>query len=370
MTETEAFLVLNAAISSGNIPLEKIVEIFGSVSDFVAAASKGLKNHPCPQMASLAEKVCKFPTEAFLKKEQGLIKKKDVSIVTYYDPNYPQILKQNRNAPVVLYVKGRKDRLNQLSIAIVGSRRASIYGLLMAEKFAEGLAGYGITIVSGMARGIDSAAHRGCLRGGGTTIAVLGSGLANIYPPENKNLMQKIIQEGIVISEFSMETPPLSYNFPRRNRIVSGLSCGVIVVEASQRSGALITSHFALEQGKEVFAVPGNIDHPNTKGVHALIKQGAKLVCCLEDILEEIAPEIIFRDNQEKNKPESRDILKNEKFTEKEEEIYRLINKKPIYVDELVNQCHYTLSDLSGTLLKLQLKSCILQLPGNYFVRA
>jgi len=209
-------------------------------------------------------------------------------MLTFKDKEYPFLLKQITDPPVVLYIKGRLKEEDKLSIAIVGSRQASFYGLQCSQKFSFELAELGFTIVSGLARGIDTWAHKGALKAGGRTIAVLGSGFSFIYPEENKELVEEIALKGAVISEFSCNTQPFSFNFPRRNRIISGLSLGVLVVEAAKKSGALITANFALEQNRQVFCVPGRQDSFTSWGTNTLIKEGAKLVLDIQDILEEL----------------------------------------------------------------------------------
>ncbi|UCB57420.1 MAG: DNA-processing protein DprA [Candidatus Omnitrophota bacterium] len=211
-----------------------------------------------------------------------------IKTLSLNDKEYPANLRYIYSPPLALYVKGNILAEDSIALAIVGSRKASYYGLKNAESLGFKLASQGITIISGLARGIDTAAHRGALAAGGRTIAVLGSGLNIIYPRQNKGLAEEISKNGAVISEYAQDTPPLRQNFPRRNRIISGLSLGVVVVEAAKRSGALITADFALEQGREVFALPGKIDSFTSAGTHELIKDGAKLVESTEDIIEEL----------------------------------------------------------------------------------
>lgn len=216
------------------------------------------------------------------------MKKNDIKIVTIYDKEYPNKLKCIYDAPVTLYVKGNKDILNNNSISIVGCRNCSDYGKEVSRKFAYDLAKKNITIISGMAKGIDSNAHIGCLQAKGKTIAVLGSGLDRIYPKDNAQLYNEIIANGgAIVSEYVIGTNPTKMNFPARNRIISGLSNGIIVIEAKEKSGTLITVDFALEQGKDVFVVPGNITSPNSVGTNELIKQGAKCITSVKDIFEE-----------------------------------------------------------------------------------
>ena len=292
-------------------------------------------------------------------------------MMTFQDNHYPENLKAIPDAPVLLYIKGEIKKENNLAIAMVGSRRASFYGLSIAEKLAGQLSELGITIISGMAKGIDAIAHKGALKAKGSTIAVLGNGLSKVYPPENKKLFDEIINSGAVISEFPMTTPPAAYNFPRRNRIISGLSLGVVVVEASNKSGALITSRFALEQGREVFAVPGKVDSPNSQGVHNLIKQGAKLVSNVEDILEEISPQLkhhMKTEHRELARRTSTRVLPNN-LSDDELSIYKQIQDDAMHIDEVANQCGFSVPQTMNALLKLELKHLIKQLPGKLFVR-
>jgi DNA processing protein len=367
MTEKDALIILNAVPGITNLRIRKLLECFGSAKNVFTLNAKD------PVIKSILPEACirnifQFPRDAFLEKEHRLIADYGIQIVTSDDSFFPELLKEIPDAPVLLYVKGAISQDQNLSIAVVGSRRASVYGISIAEKFSMRLAELGVAIVSGMARGIDTAAHRGCLNARGKTFAVLGCGLSNIYPPENKELMNRVSANGAVISEFPMTMEPMAYNFPRRNRIISGLSLGVIVVEASARSGALITSRFALEQGKEVFAVPGKIDHPNSQGVNSLIKQGAKLVSCIEDVLEELSPRLrgILSTSEEKKTPAA---ACDNNLSGKEKDVYSCIDKKPIYIDELVGRCGETINKIAAILLKLELKHFIRQLPGRYYVK-
>jgi len=314
----------------------------------------------------VVKNILEFRQDEFLEKEHALIKKHDVNICVISQKQFPKNLKNIIDSPIVLYVKGTFDPVDANAVSIVGSRRASIYGISMAEKFSMQLSDFGITVVSGMARGIDSAAHRGALRAKGRTIAVLGSGIAHIYPPENKELAQSISGSGAVISEFPMTTKPLAVNFPRRNRIVSGLSLGVIVVEAAKRSGALITSDFALEQGREVFAIPGKVDMPSAQGTNNLIKQGAKLVTSVEDILEELQVDL---KNARVKIIESNDQISLKELSDVEQKIFGQISSKALHLDQILEKTGLSISQISLGLLSLELKRLIKQLPGKLFVR-
>jgi len=285
MEDREYSIALNMIEGLGSIRMTKLLSYFNNAENIFKADESKLQS-----ISSIGKEIS-HRIKAFnikdLREELELCKKENIRIVSIFDRDYPELLKSIPDAPMVLYIKGKLDCLLGLNIAVIGSRKASSYGLLTAERISRQLASLGVTIVSGMARGIDSAAHRGALDAGGRTAAVLGSGLLNIYPPENTSFAKKISNNGVLISEFPLRRAPLRENFPRRNRIVSGLSKGVVVVEAAKRSGALITADLALDQGRDVFAIPGEVDSPTSYGTNYLIKQGAKLVDSAEDILEE-----------------------------------------------------------------------------------
>lgn len=370
MTELDALLILNAIGNVSNRSVHRIIEYFGSAQEIFKVKPKEIAGAGVFSSNALKSFV-QFPKDDFLKKEHKLIAKKKVKVLTIDDEEFPSELKNISDAPIILYVAGELPQMFPLSIGIVGSRRASHYGLRVARKFGERLADMGATVISGMARGIDTSAHQGALAGNGKTVAVLGCGLEHVYPPENKKLMQEIINTGAVISEFSMEAPPISYNFPRRNRIVSGLSFGVIVVEAAQRSGALITADFALEQGREVYAVPGPVDSSSSKGVNDLIKQGARLIAGIDEVIADIHPHLVRSVQREKMLQENDedDFPFREELSKDENRIYKCVSDQPIHVDQLVVQTNIGVSALAPILMKLELKQLIKQLPGKRFVR-
>lgn len=293
--------------------------------------------------------------------ERELKKLSDLNIkfITYYDRSYPALLKEIYAPPPFLYVKGDLGILSSPMVAIVGSRLASVYGLKATTCLASELSNFGITIVSGLARGIDTAAHQGAIRAGGRTIAVLGCGVDVIYPRENKKLYQSISEVGALISEFHFGTPPEAQNFPIRNRIISGISLGVIVVEAAKRSGSLITARLALEQGREVFAVPGQIDSFRSEGTHKLIKQGAKLVEKVEDVLEEIGQ---FYDSSKIKTEEAIPLNSGEK------EIWTLLDT-PKYLDELAQTLGRPVGEISSKLMTMEVRGLVKELPGKQYVR-
>ena len=368
MNETESLLVLNAVKGLGNAGIRKLLDRYGSAQK-VLSLREGDLLADLVIPAKVVASIYRFSKEKFLEAEYHLINKRQVDVVIWQDDGYPQSLREIADAPILLYVKGDLPSHDPLSISIVGSRRASIYGVSISEKFAYQLAELGFTIVSGMARGIDTAAHNGALKAFGTTIAVLGCGLNHVYPLENKDLSDKISETGAVISEFPMQTPPLPYNFPRRNRIISGLSLGVIVVEAAMRSGALITADFALEQGREVFAVPGKIDQAASGGVNNLIKQGAKLVTCVEDVLEDLKPCILdCLANEDRVTKDNTLKSRFEELTEEEKFIFERITDRPVHIDELTDR-YVTTTPVMAILLQLELKRLVKQLPGKLFVR-
>ncbi len=320
------------------------------VSDRIAAAIKGFR----------------FPDH--IKKEIELAKKQQCRIITFSDPEYPPLLHHIPDPPPYIYVKGCLENTDQ-SVAVVGSRNASSYGKSMAMRLSRDLAVRGFNIVSGMARGIDTAAHLGAISAKGKTIAVLGSGLGVVYPPENRRLYDEIIAYGAVISEFPIMEGPNAYNFPARNRIISGMTLGTLVVEAAKRSGSLITARLAGEQGREVFAVPGSVNSAKSTGAHNLLKQGAKLVASAEDVIEEFY--------QFQNKSVNKDTLAGERLntetslfpdlTGDESIIYRVLEPYPVHIDALSRQTGMNVGKLSIILLNLELKGLVNQSPGKYF---
>lgn len=278
-------------------------------------------------------------------------------IVTLADAAYPQALLEIPDPPSLLYVRGKLDLLQKRGLAMVGSRNATPQGMQTAENFARTLASKGVTIISGLALGIDAAAHRGALNASGNTVAVIGTGADRLYPARNRELALAIIEQGTIVSEFPLGTPAIASNFPRRNRIISGLSCGVLVVEAAPESGSLITARLAAEQGREVFAIPGSIHSPVARGCHKLIKQGAKLVETAQDVLEELGH---FDDQT--NQPESQAMLSDN-------ELLQALGHDPCSLDELVERTGFNTDHLLGELLTLELAGQLSTLPGNRYQR-
>lgn len=291
-----------------------------------------------------------------------IMKENDIKAYTIFESEYPENLKNIYDPPPVLYVKGNLIKEDSLAISIVGSRKASDYGLKAAQRIASRLAELGITVVSGMALGIDSAAHKGALEAKGRTIAVFACGLKNVYPMTNFRLSQEIQKSGALISEYPIDTEAFPAQFPARNRIISGMSLGVIVVEAGEKSGSLITADFALEQGREVFAVPGNISSPNSKGTNELIKNGAKLISTIEDITEELNLEIVYKEKSYVDNYEKQDI------SNEEGRIIAFLQSKGGDKDEIAAAAELQPGKAMAALTMLEVKGLIQQIGGIYYL--
>ncbi len=295
-----------------------------------------------------------------LEREMEKLQRLEVTMLTLEDPDYPRPLRNIADPPPVLYLRGELLPGDELAVAVVGTRMPTVYGRQAAELFARGLAENGVTVVSGLAKGIDTHAHRAALEGGGRTLAVLGSGLDIIYPGENRKLAAEIAERGAVVSEFPLGTQPDGVNFPRRNRIISGLSLASLVVEAGETSGALITAEFALEQGRDVFAVPGNIFSPASRGPNRLISEGAKPACELRDLLEELNLETAVEQREARGAiPES----------ETEVAVLRCLGHEPLHIDEIRRAVCLPMAVVSSTLTMLELKGLARQAGGMNYVR-
>jgi DNA processing protein len=311
---------------------------------------------------TLAENIRQANHAALAQQQLEAAAREPCLVHTFWDPEFPALLKKIYDPPVVLFVKGEWRAEDETAIAVVGTRTPTEYGKIVAERLTAALVGHRVTIVSGLARGVDTVAHQAAIKSGGRTIAVLGSGLDTIYPPENRRLAQEISQHGAVISEYFFGAKPDAVNFPRRNRIISGLALGTLVVEAGESSGALITAQAALEQGREVFAVPGSISSPKSVGPNRLIQDGAKLVMSVDDILAELPPQLdIF--SPLKTPPPAIALNDNE------QKIMARLSHEPIHVDLLARQANMPASQLLVILLDLEFKNAIKQLPGKFFVK-
>ncbi len=343
----------------GDESLRKLLKAFGLPSQIFSKTGSELGN---VVKRPIARAIADGPNEAALEETRDWLAQPENHLVTLADEQYPKSLLDLPDAPPMLYVKGHVELLAAPSMAIVGSRNATPQGEQNAEAFAEALSHAGITIISGLALGIDAAAHRGGLRGKGSTIAVVGTGLDTVYPARNKTLAHQIAKEGTLVSEFALGTIPDRANFPRRNRIISGLSRGVLVVEAALSSGSLITAKLAAEQGRDVFAIPGSIHSPFSKGCHALIKQGAKLVESAEDVMEELAWHSAARNHDgsigEDNPGES-----------EAHPLLQHMGYDAVSMDALSARAQWPAEEISRALLELELAGEVSSLSGGLYQR-
>jgi DNA processing protein len=365
------WLALRFVPGLGNRVALRLVNAVGSATGvFHASATElealGVASHVVRNLATgtVFEQAIKEADQA---RQQG------ASLITLRDEAFPAPLREIFDPPLMLYYRGDLTLLQQPALAIVGSRRPTAYGRAMTQRLANDLAARGLTIVSGMARGIDSAAHQGALEAGGKTVAVLGSGIDVVYPAENKKLYEQIAAKGLLLSEFPLGAFPAPQNFPIRNRIISGLALGVLVVEAAQYSGSLITARLAMEQNREVFAVPGSITNKNSWGPHILIKQGAKLVQDWQDVVEEMPPEVRKRlvSLADATKSEDGASLFAESLTETERAIYGLLRvDESAHIDAILEALpQLSSSEVLASLLELEFKNLVRQLPGKNFVK-
>jgi DNA processing protein len=366
MTPTEATIALNMLPNIGPVRVRALLEAFGEPQAILNANASQLRKVPGVG-TEVADSITRWQQLADLDGELKRIEQAGAHVLTQRDGAYPPMLKEIASPPLVLYVKGKLDEREKRCVGIVGSRNTTYYGREAAQRLAIQLTHCGLTVVSGGARGIDTAAHEGALKIKGRTVCVLGCGLDVVYPPENKKLFEQIAETGAVVSEFPFGTKPDKQTFPMRNRIVSGISLGLLVVEAGMTSGALITAQMALEQGRQVFAVPGRIDSPLSKGTHRLIKEGAKLVEDAEDILAEF--EYLFARRSPKTSPLAAGTNPATNLNETENKVYALVRDDEVVLDELIQASGLTSAQVSATLLALEMKKLVRQLPGKRFVR-
>jgi len=361
----EAFfwLSLRQVPGVGNVICNRLIKKFQTPEKVFHASPEELKKIEGLRSQTI-EAIVAFKDNDWAKKELDQIEKQEITFVTIQDERFPRNLKEIYDPPPFLYVKGELWEKDNLSLAVVGSRNASSYGKAMTKRLSRTLTERGFTIVSGLARGIDTCAHRGALEGGGRTLAVLGSGIDLIYPWENKGLAEVITRHGAIVSEFPLGTQPEAINFPPRNRIISGFSLGAVIVEASFRSGSLITARMALEQGREVFAVPGNVDSPWSKGTNRLIKEGAKLIMDPDDIIEEVLPQYKAPITSRQEKPPETKGL-----TPEGRKIFDLLDSNPLHIDHLIQHSGLRPNLVSSLLLELELKEFVKQLPGKMFIK-
>lgn len=366
MDEKEALIALNMIPHIGPIRLRNLQDRIGPPSAILGANKDQLLRVPGIGEAA-ADAVANWESSIDLAGELQRIRDYGCHIVTWTDPEYPELLKQIYDPPIVLYVKGTLTARDKNSVAIVGSRQTTHYGINVARKLSYQLAYVGVTVVSGGARGIDTAAHQGALNAKGRTIAVLGTGINIVFPSENVALFEKISESGAVITQFPFNRNADKQSFPIRNRIVAGMTLGTVVVEANLSSGALITANFANEAGRQVFAVPGSIDSPRSKGCHDLIKKGAKLCEGAEDILTEF--EYLFPPSNRPPSPAETGVLPGLELSEQESLVYNTLSHEDISIDEVIQHSGLPASAASVALLSLEMKRLIKQLPGRRYIK-
>jgi DNA processing protein len=338
-----------------------LVDRFGSPEAVFAASESELRS--VEGLTAKAIEKLLGPEPVNLARDLDALEGTDISLLTLRDPEYPANLKQIHDPPIVLYVRGDVRESDRFFVGIVGSRRASIYGKSMTERIAKDLSNRGICVVSGGARGIDASAHNGALAAGGRTIAVLGCGIDVAYPSEHKQLFSQIAESGAVVSEFPPGTRPEAWRFPARNRIISGLSLGTLVVQAPTDSGALITAKFAAEQGRDVFALPGNVDDIRNEGSHALIRDGAVLVTSAEHVLE-----FLGVTGSEQTRPQL--TFSFDSLTAEERLLVELLSLQPKHVDDIIQESNLPSPTVISTMTMLEMKGIVKRVPGNAYVRA
>lgn len=337
----------------GAVRLRALLEAFGDLQAAWNASKQDLQS--VGLSAKLAENIIKLRTDISLDKVWEDIQAQSVEVLTWEDENYPSRLAECDNAPPVLYLCGEYQPEDEWAVAIVGTRRVTAYGRQVTEQIARTLAASGVTVVSGLARGVDAIAHQSAIDAGGRTLAVLGCGVDRIYPPEHRQLTEQVISNGALISDYPMGTPPDARNFPPRNRIISGLSMATVVVEAGEKSGALITANFAVEQGREVFAVPGNVLSPQSKGPNRLIQRGAHPLLDPKEILETLELSLISEHR------EARVVLPSDAT---EAQLFSILTHEPMHVDEIRVQTDLPIEKVTATLSMMELKGMVRQVSG------
>ena len=366
MSEITEWIRLTETPGIGCDAAIRLLRAFGLPQQIFAADHADLKQVVSSKQANSLASPPTFDTVALIERTELWCEAQNNFFVTLADKNYPSLLLEIADPPTILYIKGRIELLSSASIAVVGSRNATNQGVNHARQFSSSLSRLGLTIVSGLASGIDAAAHQGALDAAGSTIAVIGTGIDLVYPAKNKALAHQIANSGCIVSEYPLGTSGIASNFPRRNRIISGLSLGVLVIEAAAQSGSLITARMASEQGREVFAIPGSIHSPLAKGCHQLIKQGAKLVETAQDILEELP---LHRHNASPPAISEQGDLISAGVGEIAEKLLEEIGFEPIHPDELVLRCKMSSGQLTSELVMLELTGQIEVLAGGLYRR-
>ncbi len=366
MDAREALVALNLIEGVGPIRVRQLLEHFGDAPAILQASRNDLLRVRGVG-EEVADAIVRWEKTIDLSSELKRIEEFGCRVIVQADPEYPELLKQIYDPPVVLYVQGQLLPKDKNAVAMVGSRMTTHYGVEAARKLAYQLAYLGVTVVSGGARGIDSAAHQGALSAKGRTIAVLGTGINLVTPPENARLFEQIAANGAVVTQFPFNRPGDKQSFPIRNRIVAGMTLGTVVVEANLTSGALITANFATEYGRQVFAVPGRIDSPRSKGCHDLIKKGAKLCEGAEDVLSVF--EYLFPASNRPPTAATTGVLPAVELSENEQKVYDTLDHEEISIDDVIRKSGLPSSAVSVALLSLEMKRLVRQLPGKLFVK-
>ena len=364
-----SWLTLQAIDGVGDRTLLKLVRTFGSPEAVLSAESEALNHAGCSR--ELADSLQRRPEPTVLRRIDRhirMVERLKITVMTLFDRTYPARLRTIPDPPPLLYVSGALSEHDDVAVAIVGGRRATPSGKIVTEEIARELAARGVTIVSGLARGIDAAAHRGALSGKGRTIAVLGCGIDRVYPPEHHALRKHIESHGAVMTELPIGAAPLSHHFPRRNRIISGLSLGVLVSEAAKDSGSLITAKLALDQGRDVFAVPGPVKEETCRGSNGLIKEGAKLVEQAQDIWDEILPQIDVRLREVLSADEEQATIRKP-LEPQDAQVYAALSSDARSVDAVIEQTGLNAAKVASSLLSLELSGHVRQLPGQQYIR-
>ncbi len=366
MDSREALIALNLIEHVGPVRVRQLLEHFGEAPKILGASKQQLL-HVRGIGEETAEAISTWEKAVDLAGELKRITDYGCHVLTQADADYPELLRQIYDPPIVLYVKGALGAKDKNAVAMVGSRMTTHYGIEVARKLAYQLAYVGVTVVSGGARGIDTASHQGALSAKGRTVCVLGTGINIVFPPENNELFERIAANGAVLSQYPFNRQADKQSFAIRNRIVAGMTLGTVVVEANLTSGALITANFAVEYGRQVFAVPGRIDSPRSKGCHELIKKGAKLCEGAEDILSEF--EYLFPSSNRPAAPNETGVLPALELSESEQKVYDALDSEELSIDEVIRQSGLPSSAVSVALLSLEMKRLVKQLPGKVFVR-
>ena len=364
-----SWLVLQAIDGVGDRTLLKLIHALGSPNAVLTASRDDLVRVGCsPELAESVRRGPELKIRLQIDRQLQVARRLKIQVITIFDQAYPARLKTIPDPPPLLYVTGQLSVQDEAAVAIVGGRRATPSGRMITEEIAKELAGVGVTIVSGLARGIDAAAHRGALAGKGRTIAVLGCGIDRTYPPEHDTLRRSIELHGAVISELPIGSSPQSHHFPRRNRIISGMSLGVLVSEAATNSGSLITAKLALEQGRDVFAVPGSVKEEACRGSNGLIKEGAKLIERAQDILDEILPQMDARMQATLSVGGASSVTR-EPLGQEESLVYEALSYEARPVDMVIERTGLSAAQVAATLLSLELYGRVRQLPGQQYIR-